>query len=106
SLIADQLNVLRRDRRYHALTALLVERDARVAREAWAQSMDDSYRARFEVMTLQTTVLALQTENGELQATDRRGQTQLLEALTRVRALQTHIFVLQRQRIEDSNRLT
>ncbi|GJX49326.1 hypothetical protein Tco_0276171 [Tanacetum coccineum] len=35
SLMIGQLNVLRRDRRYHANTDLLVEREARVAREAW-----------------------------------------------------------------------
>ncbi|GJR27820.1 putative reverse transcriptase domain-containing protein [Tanacetum coccineum] len=46
SLMTGQLNVLRRDRRYHANTALLVEKEARVAREAWAQSMDASHRAR------------------------------------------------------------
>ncbi|GJX16132.1 hypothetical protein Tco_0216964 [Tanacetum coccineum] len=68
SLMTGQLNVLHRDRRYHANTALLVEREAGVAREAWAQSMDASHRARYEVMTLRTTVSALQTENGELRA--------------------------------------
>ncbi|GKC27921.1 hypothetical protein Tco_1035215 [Tanacetum coccineum] len=82
SLMTGQLNVLRRDRRYHANTALLVEREARVAREAWAQSIDASHKARSEVMTLRTMVSALQTENGELRAADRRRQTQLLEALT------------------------
>ncbi|GJU43517.1 hypothetical protein Tco_1200783, partial [Tanacetum coccineum] len=64
------------------------------------------HRARSEVMTLQTTVSALQTENGELRAADHKRQTQLLEALTLVRALQTQIVVLQRQRIEDRDRLT
>nr|GEX10177.1 putative reverse transcriptase domain-containing protein [Tanacetum cinerariifolium] len=43
SLMISQLNVLRRDRRYHANTALLVEREARVAREACVHSMDDSH---------------------------------------------------------------
>ncbi|GJW21532.1 hypothetical protein Tco_0032154 [Tanacetum coccineum] len=62
--------------------------------------------ARFEVMTLRTTVSALQIENGELRAADRTRQTQLLETLTQVRVLQTQIVVLQRQRIEDSDRLT
>ncbi|GJR90472.1 hypothetical protein Tco_0214483 [Tanacetum coccineum] len=106
SLMTGQLNMLHRDRRYHANTALLVEREARVAQEAWAQSMDASHRARSKVMTLQTTVSALQTENKELRTVDRRRQTQLLEALNQVRALQTQIVVLQRQRIEDSDRLT
>ncbi|GKD81819.1 hypothetical protein Tco_1348658, partial [Tanacetum coccineum] len=44
SLMTAQFNVLRRDRHYHANTALLVEREARVAREAWTQSMDASHR--------------------------------------------------------------
>ncbi|GKD06744.1 putative reverse transcriptase domain-containing protein, partial [Tanacetum coccineum] len=78
SLMTGQLNVLRRDRRYHANTALLVEREARVAREAWAQSMDASHRARSEVMTLQTMVSALQTENREL----RRQRTEGSDRLT------------------------
>nr|GEV64046.1 putative reverse transcriptase domain-containing protein [Tanacetum cinerariifolium] len=71
-----------RDRRYHTNTALLVEREAKVAREAWAQSMDARHRARYEVMTLQTTVSALKTENGKLRAADHRQHTHLLEALT------------------------
>ncbi|GJR15127.1 hypothetical protein Tco_0797779 [Tanacetum coccineum] len=81
--------MLHRDRRYHANTALLVEKEPRVSREAWAQSMDASHRAHSEVMTLQTTVLALQTKNGELRAADRRRQTQLLEALTQATAIAT-----------------
>ncbi|GJS58578.1 hypothetical protein Tco_0653362 [Tanacetum coccineum] len=106
SLITGQLNVLRKDRRYHTNIALLVERKARVAREAWAQSMDANHRECYEVVTLRTTVSALKTENEELRAADRRRQTQLLETLTQVRALQTRIVVLQRQRTEDSDRLT
>ncbi|GJW58652.1 hypothetical protein Tco_0105383 [Tanacetum coccineum] len=73
---------------------------------ACAQSMDASHRARYEVMTLQTTVSALQTENEELRAADRKRQTQLLETLTQVRALQNQIIALQRQRTEDSDRMT
>ncbi|GJT04495.1 putative reverse transcriptase domain-containing protein [Tanacetum coccineum] len=61
SLMTSQLNMLRRDRCYHTNTTLLVKREARVTRE--------------------TTVSALQTENGELWATDNRQKTQLLEAL-------------------------
>nr|GEV91006.1 reverse transcriptase domain-containing protein [Tanacetum cinerariifolium]GEX67968.1 reverse transcriptase domain-containing protein [Tanacetum cinerariifolium] len=41
---------IERDRRYHANTALLVEREARVSREAWAHSMDASHKARYEKM--------------------------------------------------------
>ncbi|GJT47562.1 hypothetical protein Tco_0956277 [Tanacetum coccineum] len=75
SLMTGQLNVLRKDRRYHANTALLVEREAMVAQEEWAQSMDASHRVRYEVMTLRTRVSALKTENGELRAADRIRQT-------------------------------
>ncbi|GKD91156.1 hypothetical protein Tco_1366663, partial [Tanacetum coccineum] len=35
SLMSGQLNLLRRDRRAHAYTALLMEREARLSREAW-----------------------------------------------------------------------
>ncbi|GKA82577.1 hypothetical protein Tco_0789325 [Tanacetum coccineum] len=59
SLMTSQINVLYRDSCYHANTALLVEREARVTREAWAQSMDASHKARYEVMTLWTMVSAL-----------------------------------------------
>ncbi|GJU83866.1 retrovirus-related pol polyprotein from transposon TNT 1-94 [Tanacetum coccineum] len=46
-----------RDRRAHARTALLMEREARMSREAWGRSMDASDLARSEVMSLRTTVL-------------------------------------------------
>ncbi|GJY68746.1 hypothetical protein Tco_0471728 [Tanacetum coccineum] len=72
SLMTGQINMLCRDMRYHANTALLVDTEARVTREAWAQSMDASHRAHSEVMTLRITVSALQTENEELRAADRR----------------------------------
>ncbi|GKA63513.1 hypothetical protein Tco_0763119 [Tanacetum coccineum] len=55
---------------------------ARVARQAWAQSMDASHRARSEVMTLRTMVSTLQTKNEELRVAGHRRQTQLLETLT------------------------
>nr|GEY20725.1 ribonuclease H-like domain-containing protein [Tanacetum cinerariifolium] len=42
------LNVLCRDRYYHANTGLLVEREDRITQEAWAHSMDASHRARSE----------------------------------------------------------
>ncbi|GJR42220.1 hypothetical protein Tco_1310323 [Tanacetum coccineum] len=43
----------------HARTALLMEREARMSREAWGRSMDASDLARTEVMSLRTTVLAV-----------------------------------------------
>ncbi|GJV52039.1 hypothetical protein Tco_1447780 [Tanacetum coccineum] len=56
-LMAGRLNMLYRDRRAHARTALLMEREARMSREAWGRSMDASDLARSEVMSLRTTVL-------------------------------------------------
>nr|GFA38187.1 hypothetical protein [Tanacetum cinerariifolium] len=46
----DQLNLLRRDRRFYARTARLIEGEARVAREAWMQAMDASDMTRYEKM--------------------------------------------------------
>ncbi|GKC70211.1 hypothetical protein Tco_1116094 [Tanacetum coccineum] len=96
SLMSDQLNILRRDRRTHAHTSRLMESEARLSREAWVQSMDASDTTHSEVSALRTTVLAQQTEIGDLRAADRRRQTQLTEALTLLRTLQTQMAVLQR----------
>ncbi|GKD17883.1 hypothetical protein Tco_1207041 [Tanacetum coccineum] len=50
-LMAGRLNMLYRDRRAYARTALLIEREARMSREAWGRSMDASDLARSEVVT-------------------------------------------------------
>ncbi|GKB91714.1 hypothetical protein Tco_0963986, partial [Tanacetum coccineum] len=97
SLMSGQLNLLHRDRRAHARTTRLIESEARASREAWVQSMDDSDTERFKVSVLQTTVLAQQTEIGDLRAADRRRQAQLIEALTLLRTLQTQMAALQSQ---------
>ncbi|GKA43153.1 hypothetical protein Tco_0735877 [Tanacetum coccineum] len=91
------LNMLRRDRRAHARTARLMETEARLSREAWVQSMDASDTACSKVRAPQTTILAQQTEIGELRAADHRRQTQLTEALTLMRTLQTQVTALQSQ---------
>ncbi|GKE87519.1 hypothetical protein Tco_1564994, partial [Tanacetum coccineum] len=62
SLMSDLLNMLFRDRRAHARTALLMEKEDRLSREALGRSMDASDTARSEVRALRTTVLAQQTE--------------------------------------------
>nr|GEV46579.1 reverse transcriptase domain-containing protein [Tanacetum cinerariifolium] len=49
-VMSGQLNLLRRDRRFHARTARLMESEARISREAWAQSMDASDTVRSEKM--------------------------------------------------------
>ncbi|GJW59061.1 hypothetical protein Tco_0105792 [Tanacetum coccineum] len=58
SLMSGRLNMLFRDRRAHARTALLMKREARLSREAWGRSMDTSDIARSKVRALRTTVLA------------------------------------------------
>ncbi|GJY28788.1 hypothetical protein Tco_0404555 [Tanacetum coccineum] len=50
-LMAGRLNMLYKDRRAHAYTALLMEKEARMSREAWGRSMDASDLARLEVMS-------------------------------------------------------
>ncbi|GKD76001.1 hypothetical protein Tco_1334283 [Tanacetum coccineum] len=70
-LMSGRLNMLHRDRRAHARTALLMEREARLSCEAWGGSMDASDTARSEVRALRTAVLAPQTEIAALQAADR-----------------------------------
>ncbi|GJV17250.1 hypothetical protein Tco_1362573 [Tanacetum coccineum] len=55
-LMSDRLNTLFRDRRAHAHTALLMERDSRLSREAWGWSMDASDLTCSEVMALRTQI--------------------------------------------------
>ncbi|GKD94005.1 hypothetical protein Tco_1373842, partial [Tanacetum coccineum] len=71
--------------------------DDRLSREAWVQSMDASDTACSEVRALWTTILAQQTKIGELRVADRRRQTQLTDALTLMRTLQTQVTALQSQ---------
>ncbi|GKF82003.1 hypothetical protein Tco_0243659, partial [Tanacetum coccineum] len=66
SFMSGQLNMLHRDRRAHVRTARLMVSEARLSREAWVQSMDASDTARSKVRALRTTVLAQQSEIGEL----------------------------------------
>ncbi|GJT95748.1 hypothetical protein Tco_1091266 [Tanacetum coccineum] len=80
-LMAGRLNLLYRDRRAHARTALLIEREARMYREAWGRSMDASDLACLEVISLCTTVLGQQAVITELQAEDRRRQAAITELL-------------------------
>ncbi|GJY88169.1 hypothetical protein Tco_0502797 [Tanacetum coccineum] len=70
SLMSGRLNMLFRDRRAHARIALLIERDARISREAWGRSMDANDTARSEVRALRTTVLTHQTEIAACRAQD------------------------------------
>ncbi|GJZ90183.1 hypothetical protein Tco_0662110 [Tanacetum coccineum] len=80
-LMAGRLNMLYRDRRAHARASLLMEKEARISREAWGRSIDASDLARSEVMSLRTTVLGQQAVITELQAADRRRQAAITELL-------------------------
>ncbi|GJR14864.1 hypothetical protein Tco_0797516 [Tanacetum coccineum] len=109
--MAGQLNMQYRDRRAHARTTLLIEREAKMSREAWGRSMDASDLARSEVMSLRTTVLGQQAVITELQETDHRRQAAITELLTvdrkrqaqftmtlkLLKGLQAHMTEFQRQ---------
>ncbi|GKE73864.1 hypothetical protein Tco_1535905, partial [Tanacetum coccineum] len=53
-----------RDRRAHAHTALLMEKEAKLYRKAWGRSMDACDLACSEVMALRTQVVAQQSKIG------------------------------------------
>nr|GEX42494.1 hypothetical protein [Tanacetum cinerariifolium] len=93
-LMSGQLNMLRRDRCAHACTTRLIESEAMLFRKAWVQSMRASDTARVEVMSLRTIQ---HTKIAGLRAAYRSRYTQLVEALTMLKTLQTHIATLQRQ---------
>ncbi|GKF64701.1 hypothetical protein Tco_0188149, partial [Tanacetum coccineum] len=95
AVLSGWLNLLGRDRCSHAYTALLIEREARLSREAWGRSMDASDTAHSEVRALRTTVLAHQTEIAALQAADRARQAQLVETLRLMSTLQIQVTALQ-----------
>ncbi|GJZ90786.1 hypothetical protein Tco_0662713, partial [Tanacetum coccineum] len=97
SLMSGWLNMLFRDRRAHACTALLMERYAKLSRVAWGRSMDTSNTARSKVGALRTTILAQQTEIAALRAADRARQAQLMETLRLMSTLQTQVTTLQGQ---------
>ncbi|GJZ66359.1 hypothetical protein Tco_0623055 [Tanacetum coccineum] len=83
-LMAGRLNMLYRDGHAHARTNLLMEREARMSREAWVRSMNSSDLARSEVMSLHTTVLGQQA-------------AQFIEALKLLKGLQTQMAEFERQ---------
>ncbi|GJU61052.1 hypothetical protein Tco_1238818 [Tanacetum coccineum] len=71
--------MLYRDRPFHRRTALLIEEEARLSRAAWARRwmLAIRYKTRSEGISLQTTVMAQQSEITELQAADCRRQTMI-----------------------------
>ncbi|GJT69014.1 hypothetical protein Tco_1028300 [Tanacetum coccineum] len=80
-MMAGRLNMLYRHRRAHAHTGLLIEREARMSREAWGRSMSASDLAHSEVMSLRTTVLGQQAVITELQTVDCKTQATITELL-------------------------
>ncbi|GKA75202.1 hypothetical protein Tco_0781580, partial [Tanacetum coccineum] len=97
AVLSGRLNLLQRDRRSHAYTALLMEREVRLFREAWGRLLDTSDITRSKVRALRTTVLAQQTEIAALRAVDRARQAQLMETLRLMSTLQTQVTALQGQ---------
>ncbi|GJZ19005.1 hypothetical protein Tco_0555595 [Tanacetum coccineum] len=58
SQLRGRVNLLYRDRPVHRRLAVMIEREAKMAREAWGLSMDASDYARLDVISLRTTVVA------------------------------------------------
>nr|GEV31908.1 hypothetical protein [Tanacetum cinerariifolium] len=77
ALLRARVNTLFRDRPDHCRTAMLMDREANYAREAWAFSMDRSSAIAAHVRTLETQVAALIAQTSSL-------QTQLTIALGRI----------------------
>nr|GFC17435.1 hypothetical protein [Tanacetum cinerariifolium] len=55
SQLRGRVNLLYRDRPVHHRLKVMIEREARMAREAWGLSMDARDNARSDVMSLRTT---------------------------------------------------
>ncbi|GJS39555.1 hypothetical protein Tco_0564598 [Tanacetum coccineum] len=111
SQLRGRVNMLYRDRPVHRRLAVMIEREAKMAREAWGLSMDASDYARSDVMSLRTTVVAQSALISELQsadhrrqrvitellASDHKRQVQLTKTLRLLKGLQTQMVELQRQ---------
>ncbi|GJS52190.1 hypothetical protein Tco_0625552 [Tanacetum coccineum] len=97
SQLRGRVNLLYMDRPVHHRLAVMIEREAKIAREAWGLSMDASDYARSDVMSLRTTVVAQSALISELQSSDHRRQVQLTETLRLLKGLQTQMVEFQRQ---------
>nr|GEU53729.1 putative reverse transcriptase domain-containing protein [Tanacetum cinerariifolium] len=110
SQLRGRVNLLYRDRLVYRLLAVMIEREARMAHEAWGLSMDASDNAHSDVMSLRTTLVAYHALILDLQAPDRRRQgvikellaadhkrqVQLTKALRLLKGLQTQMIEFQR----------
>ncbi|GJW22532.1 hypothetical protein Tco_0033154 [Tanacetum coccineum] len=81
SLLRAQVKLLYRDRPVHCRLAVMIEREARMAREAWGISIDASDYARSDVMSLRTTIVGQRALILELQSADHRRQGVIKELL-------------------------
>nr|GEW24463.1 putative reverse transcriptase domain-containing protein [Tanacetum cinerariifolium] len=65
-LMASRLNLLGRDRRAHAHTALLMKREARMSQEAWGRAMDacDFVRSENIALRTQTQMTEIERQQG------------------------------------------
>ncbi|GJS05754.1 hypothetical protein Tco_0322262 [Tanacetum coccineum] len=111
SQLRGRVNLLYRDRPVHRRLAVMIEKEAKMAREAWGLSMDASDYARSDVMSLCTTVVAQSALISELQsadhrrqrvisellASDHKRQVQLTKTLRLLKGLQTQMVEFQRQ---------
>ncbi|GJW88963.1 putative reverse transcriptase domain-containing protein [Tanacetum coccineum] len=97
SELRGRVNLLYRDRPIHHHLAVMVEREAWIAREAWGFSMDVSDDARSHVLALRTTVVEQRALISGLQAADHQRQVQLTMALKLLKGLQTQMAEFQRQ---------
>ncbi|GJT58450.1 hypothetical protein Tco_1001983 [Tanacetum coccineum] len=97
SELRGRVNQLYRDRPIHHHLAVMVEREAWMAREAWGFSMDVSDDARSHVLALRTTVVEQRALISRLQAADHQRQVQLTMALKLLKGLQTQMAEFQRQ---------
>nr|GEU42182.1 hypothetical protein [Tanacetum cinerariifolium] len=81
SQLRGRVNLLYRDRTVHRRLAVMIEREARMARGAWGLSMDASDNVRSDAMSLRTTLVAHHALILDLQAADHRRQDLIKELL-------------------------
>ncbi|GKF09816.1 hypothetical protein Tco_0044040, partial [Tanacetum coccineum] len=81
SQLRGRVNLLYRDRPIHRRFAVMIEREAKMAHEAWGLSMDASDYACSDVMSLRTTVVAQSALILELQSADHKRQRVISELL-------------------------
>nr|GEW10104.1 reverse transcriptase domain-containing protein [Tanacetum cinerariifolium] len=86
SQLRGRVNLLYRDRPVHRRLAVMIEKEARMAQEAWGLSMDASDNTRSDFMSLCTTLAADRRRHGvikELVAADHKRQKMAPKRTTR-----------------------